>query len=88
MAPISGAPRTCMSRIARAASSRRASRAMTSSCGSRVWSMISTVRAVGGEPDRAHRPAVDLHRAQPVQHPAGDRVEPGEQRRVARARAR
>src|SRR3954453_5086711 len=38
-----------MSRIARAASSSRVSRAMTSSCGNRVWSMISTAGWSGVE---------------------------------------
>ena len=47
MAPISGAPRTCIDRIARAASSADFSGMTTSSCGSRVWSMISTDQPSG-----------------------------------------
>jgi hypothetical protein len=42
VAPISGAPRTSMVLIARAASSRDARRNVAKSCGSLVWSMIST----------------------------------------------
>ena len=43
VAPISGAPRTCIVAIARAASSTERRRATTSSCGRRAWSMISTL---------------------------------------------
>ena len=42
MAPISGAPRTCMVLIAAAASSTVLSDTIASSCGNLVWSMIST----------------------------------------------
>ena len=42
MAPISGAPRTCIVRIARAASPIDSSRTTANSWGRRVWSMIST----------------------------------------------
>ena len=66
----------------------RARRAMTSSCGSRVWSMISTRAPVRREPDRAHRPAGDVHRRLTLQHPAGHRVEPGERAPGRALRAR
>src|SRR2546430_17585846 len=60
---------------------------MTSSCGSRVWSMISTT-GLSGRPSAASqivriaRPATFIG-GLPLQHPPGDRVEPGEEARVA-----
>ena len=47
MAPISGAPRTCIVRIACAASSIDLSRMVAKRCGSRVWSMMSTDQPSG-----------------------------------------
>src|SRR5215470_14250978 len=44
---MSGAPRTCIVRIERAASSAEASLILTYSCGKRVWSTISTAPRSG-----------------------------------------
>src|SRR5438874_724214 len=72
-----------MSRIARAASCTWPSRAMTGSCGSRVWSMISTFwPPAASQIVRIARPATFIA-ASPLQNPPGDRVEPGEERGVA-----
>jgi hypothetical protein len=43
VAPISGAPRTHMSRMAVAASSTLCRSTVTNSCGSRVWSMMQAL---------------------------------------------
>jgi hypothetical protein len=42
VAPISGAPRTCIERMAWAAASSVVRRSVRNSCGSFVWSMVST----------------------------------------------
>ena len=82
VAPISGAPRTSMSRIARAASSTVSRRTTTNACGNRVWSMISTARpSAAGQMLRVGRPPTFMIRS--LQHPPGDGVELGDQRFVA-----
>jgi hypothetical protein len=57
VAPISGAPRTHISRIAAAASSRVASGTVTKACGSRRWSMIRTVPSGSVQIERVGRPS-------------------------------
>src|SRR5205823_14864513 len=80
---ISGAPRTRISLIARAASCTWPSRAMTSSWGSRVWSMISTVwPSAASQIVRIARPATFIA-ASLLQNAPGDRVEPGEEGGIA-----
>ena len=56
---------------------------MTNSCGKRRWSMISTEHpSAASQIVRIARPLtfIDLR----LEHAAGDRVEPGDKRRVAR----
>src|SRR6266853_1612945 len=56
---------------------------MTSSCGSRVWSMISTAcPSAASQIVRIARPATFIG-GLPPHHPPGDRVEPGEEGGVA-----
>src|SRR5258706_12660097 len=68
-----------MSRIARAASARQLSRTIASSCGRRVWSMISTAcPSAASQIVRIARPATFIA-ASPLEDPTGDRVEPPEE---------
>jgi hypothetical protein len=52
VAPISGAPRTHMSRIASAASAQEGSSTTRNSCGSQRWSMTRTAPAASRQIER------------------------------------
>ena len=87
MAPISGAPRTSMARIASAAASQLVSRATTNSCGSRLWSITPTDQPSGSsQMVRMCLPSTFMVSFSQSQHPPRHRIELFQQLGIARLR--